>query len=183
MGGGCAVDIGVHMLDAALHVCAPRKPIGVYGAIYGAIGSQRKGIGTWGVPNWNGSFDVDDLATAMIRLNDGTIIHLEASWAAYTDGEENGPYLHVMGDQGGIVIRDSGSRFLTEAEGQPVNEVLAEPSGDGVERLLLAEHFLTCIRSGAAPLTDGWSGYRNQKVLDALYRSSETGSEIKIDDF
>ena len=48
-----------------------------------------------------GPFDVDDLAAAMIRLDDATVINLEVSWAAFTDAEENGPYLQLMGDQGG----------------------------------------------------------------------------------
>jgi predicted dehydrogenase len=182
MGGGSAVDIGVHMLDLALYLSAPRKPIGVYGAAFGEIGKQRKGIGTWGVPNWNGAFDVDDLATAMIRLDDGAMVHLEVSWAAYTDGEDNGPYLHVMGDQGGLIIRDSGSLFLTEENGESVDYPFsAAQEEEGAERLKLAGHFLSCIRTGDIPITDGLSGFVNQAVLDALYRSSRTGAEAKVD--
>ncbi|BBI32840.1 Gfo/Idh/MocA family protein [Cohnella abietis] len=181
MGGGSAVDIGVHMLDIALYLCSSSKPVGVYGASFGEIGKQRKGMGTWGIPNLAGKFDVDDLAVAMIRMEDGAVIHLEVSWAAFTDGEENGPYVHLMGNQGGVSIRDSGSHWMTECFDDSVDIPVAGAEERGDERLNLAEHFLHCVRTGSTPITDGRSGFVNQTIIDALYLSSKTGKEVQLE--
>mgnify|MGYP001028134423 CR=1 FL=1 len=178
MGGGAAVDIGVHMIDLARYLIGPKRPVSVSGGVYGHIGRQGKGIGTWGTVNPQGSFDVDDLAAAMIRFEDGTLLNLEVSWAAFTDAEENGPYLHIMGSQGGLSIRESGGTWLTECFDQSVDIPILQPQ-DGIEdeRVKLAEHFLSCIREGKEPLVSGRDGWLNQKLLDAIYESALSGRE------
>ena len=125
-----------------------------------------------------GSFDVDDLAAAMIRLDDATVINLEVSWAAFTDAEENGPYLHLMGDQGGVSVRGAAGKWMIERFDTSVDVVLQPPAQAVDERTSIASHFVDCIRRDATPLVSGWSGYVNSAILKALYRSSETGHEV-----
>jgi predicted dehydrogenase len=181
MGGGAAVDIGVHMLDLAMHVIGgDHKPVSVFGTAYSKIGTQRMGLGSWGERNMAGSFDVDDLAAAMIRLDDSTFINLEVSWAAFTDAEDNGPYLHLMGDAGGVSVRNSTGRWMIERFDSLVDVDLLPPEQRVDERTSIARHFVDCIQLDAAPLVSGWSGYINSAILEALYRSSETGREVTI---
>ncbi|MBM7569977.1 Gfo/Idh/MocA family protein [Aquibacillus albus] len=179
MGGGCAVDIGVHMLDLSLFLVGDRKPISVVGATYGEIGTQRMGIGNWGTPNFSGSFDVEDLAIAMIRLDDGTVINLEVSWAAFTDAEENKPYMHIMGDQGGVSIRDKYGKWMIEKFNSSI-DFSPEPTETEFDRTALSNHFLSCIREDKQPSVSGRSGYMNNVILDALYESARTGTEVKL---
>lgn len=179
MGGGAAVDIGVHMLDLAMHLIGgDRRPVAVFGAAYSKIGPQRLGLGSWGERNMAGAFDVDDLAAAMIRLDNGAVINLEVSWAAFTDAEENGPYLHLMGDKGGVSVRNAAGKWMIERFDSPVDVALPPPAQRIDERTAIASHFLDCIRQDATPLVTGWSGYVNSAILEALYRSSETGREV-----
>jgi predicted dehydrogenase len=43
-------------------------------------------------------------------------------------------------------------------------------------------HFLDCIRTGARPQTDGWSGFRVVKVLEAAEESMrQNGAPVSID--
>lgn len=53
---------------------------------------------------------------------------------------------------------------------------IVAPKIDGVEPLRVeAEHFLSCVRSGARPITDGWAGLRVVSALQAAQASLEQG--------
>ena len=104
-GGGPLIDIGVHMLDLALYLDGESEAGFCFGATYAEFGPRRKGIGTWGKPNWNGTYDVEDLATALIRMEDGSTLTLEVSWAVHMD-TDNTPFVHLMGTEGGASYRE-----------------------------------------------------------------------------
>lgn len=178
MKGGASVDIGVHMLDLAMDMLGQPEPVSVFGTTRSELGPRRIGLGSWGVRDMNGRFDVDDLAAGMVRLANGTMINLEVTWAAYTDAESNGPYLHLMGDQGGISIRNADGHWMTEAFDNAVDLPLAPPKSPADARTLIAAHFIDCIRGRAEPRVTGYSGYLNCAILEGLQRSSRERREI-----
>ncbi|NBD22927.1 Gfo/Idh/MocA family protein [Paenibacillus glycinis] len=179
-GGGPLIDIGVHMLDLALYLMGNPKPVSVYGATYAEFGPKRKGIGTWGKPNWNGIYDVEDLATALIKMEDGSSLTLEVSWAVHMD-TDNTPFVHLMGTEGGASYRGATGKLLTEKFDKPLETPLSRPENDEHERLRLSRHFLDCIITGKQPITSALTGFTNNLVLDAIYESSRTGHEVKLD--
>jgi predicted dehydrogenase len=179
-GGGPLIDIGVHMLDLALYLMGNPKPVSVYGATYAEFGPRRKGIGSWGRPNWDGVYDVEDLATAMIKMQDGSTLTLEVSWAVHMD-TDNTPFIHLMGSEGGASYRGPKGKLLTEKFDRPTETELSRPDNDEGERLRLSRHFLECISEGKQPITTALSGFTNNLVLDAIYESSRTGNEVKLD--
>ncbi|MGM0879797.1 MAG: Gfo/Idh/MocA family protein [Bacillota bacterium] len=179
-GGGPLIDIGVHMLDLALYLMGNPKPVSVYGATYAEFGPSRKGIGTWGKPNWNGTYDVEDLATALIKMEDGSTLSLEVSWAVHMD-TDNTPFIHLMGSEGGASYRGGQGKLLTEKFDRAIETELRKADNDEGERTRLSRHFLDCIREGKQPITSALSGLTNNLVLDAIYESSRTGNEVKLD--
>lgn len=179
-GGGPLIDIGVHMLDLALYLMGNPKPVSVFGSTYAEFGPKRKGIGTWGRPNWDGYYDVEDLATALIKMDNGSTLTLEVSWAVHMD-TDNTPFIHLMGTEGGASYRGSHGKLLTEKFDRPIDTELRKPDNDEGERLRLSRHFLECIREGKQPLTSAMTGFTNNLVLDAIYESSRTGHEVKLD--
>jgi predicted dehydrogenase len=176
-GGGPLIDIGVHMLDLALYLMGNPKPVSVYGSTYAEFGPKRKGIGTWGKPDWNGQYDVEDLATALIKMEDGSTLSLEVSWAVHMD-TDNTPFVHLMGTEGGASYKGGEGKLLTEKFDRPLETPLAKPENDEGERARLSRHFLECIQSGKQPITSALSGYTNNLILDAIYESSRTGHEV-----
>lgn len=178
-GGGPLIDIGVHMLDLALYLMGNPKPVSVYGATYAEFGPKRKGIGTWGKPNWDGVYDVEDLATALIKMEDGSTLSLEVSWAVHMD-TDNAPFVHLMGSEGGASYKAGSGKLLTEKFDRPIETSLSKPENDEGERARLSRHFLACIREGKQPITSALSGYTNNLILDAIYESSRTGNEVKL---
>ncbi|GIP33725.1 Gfo/Idh/MocA family protein [Paenibacillus sp. J2TS4] len=178
-GGGPLIDIGVHMLDLALYLMGNPKPVSVYGSTYAEFGPRKKGIGTWGKPNWEGIYDVEDLATAIIKMEDGSSLTLEVSWAVHMDTDST-PFLHLMGTDGGASYRGSSGKLLTEKFNRATEMDLQTLDEDEGARGRLSRHFLECIREGKEPITSALSGYTNNLVLDAIYESSRTGSEVKL---
>ena len=103
-GGGPLVDIGVHVLDYALHVLGSPSVTAVSASTYDLLG--RSGFGYSPTSTKTGddaSFDVEDLATAFMRLHDGGTLLVEASWAAHrSDGDEFG--ITLYGTEGGAEL-------------------------------------------------------------------------------
>ncbi|RKN84906.1 Gfo/Idh/MocA family protein [Paenibacillus ginsengarvi] len=179
-GGGPLIDIGVHMLDLALYLMGDPKPVAVSGAVYAEFGPKKKGIGTWGTPNWNGVWDVEDLSTALIRMEDGSTLTLEVSWAVHMDTDSK-PFIHLMGSEGGASIRGAEGKFLTEAFDRDMEVALKTPANDEGPRIRLSRHFLDCVLNGTQPLPSAITGLTNNLIIDAIYESSRTGSEVKLD--
>ena len=179
-GGGPLIDIGVHMLDLSLYLMGNPKPVSVYGATYAEFGPRKMGIGTWGKPNWEGTYDVEDLATALIKMEDGSTLSLEVSWAVHMD-TDNTPFVHLMGTEGGASYRGANGKLLTEKFDRAEETELRKPENDEGERNRLSRHFLACIREGKQPITSALTGFTNNLVLDAIYESSRSGNEVKLD--
>ena len=178
-GGGPLIDIGVHMLDLALHLMGSPKPVSVYGATYAEFGPRKRGIGSWGTPDWNGVYDVEDFATALIKMEDGSTLTLEVSWAVHMDTDST-PFIHLMGNEGGALYRGKTGKLLTEKFDRPLETELTVPENDEGARQRMLRHFLECVREGKEPLTSALSGFTNMLILDAIYESSRTGGEVKL---
>ena len=177
-GGGPLIDIGVHMLDLALWLMGNPRPVAVFGATFAEFGPRKRGIGTWGTPEWDGVFDVEDLATALIRMQDGSCLTLEVSWAAHTAQE--GGFVHLMGADGGASLQGDRVVFTGQGFGRTFDVEANPPSGYEGSRPLLSRHFVECIREGKEPITSARSGLVNNTILDAIYESSRTGRLVEI---
>lgn len=57
---------------------------------------------------------------------------------------------------------------------------LTVPELDEGPRVRMMRHFLSCIESGQQPITSVMTGYTNNLILDAIYQSSQTGNEVKL---
>lgn len=178
-GGGPLIDLGVHMLDLSLYLMGNPKPVSVYGATYAEFGPRKKGIGSWGTPNWDGQYDVEDLATALIKLDNGATLSLDVSWAALIETDSQ-PYVQLLGSEGGASIRGNKGKLLAEMFDREADVDLTVPELDEGPRVRMMRHFLSCIESGQQPITSVMTGYTNNLILDAIYQSSQTGNEVKL---
>src|SRR5690606_32427603 len=82
-GGGPLIDLGVHMLDATLHMLGEPKVLAVSAVTHAELGPRGLG-GSDGDKQAAGSaFEVEDLGVVLLRLEGGLSFTLEASWATH----------------------------------------------------------------------------------------------------
>ena len=74
-GGGPLLDLGVHRLDLALWLMDYPKPVWVMGSTYNHLAQQLQAMD-------GHQYDVEDLAVALVKFENGATLELEASWLA-----------------------------------------------------------------------------------------------------
>ncbi|MEM6749904.1 MAG: Gfo/Idh/MocA family oxidoreductase [Planctomycetota bacterium] len=181
-GGGAMLDIGVHLLDLAMHLTGRFDPVAVSGQVHTIFGHRGLGEGMWGASDpADITFDVDDNATALIRFAGGMSIQLDVTWAAH-QAERNVQEVELFGsDAGATAVAGQWYRF--QPKGAPKEDYRVEPLPEGplayphkdrfhnfVNHLLGREALMTPIDQALAV----------QKTLDAIYESSRTGRQVEI---
>jgi predicted dehydrogenase len=117
-GGGCVMDLGVHLVDLALWALDFPKVIAVTGTLFAQ-----------GMPLVNHASQVEDYATAAITLESGAVVRLACSWnlQAGCDAIISAAF---YGAEGGVALRNlNGSFYDFAAEHYRGTkcETLAEP--------------------------------------------------------
>ncbi|NCO34013.1 MAG: Gfo/Idh/MocA family oxidoreductase [Armatimonadetes bacterium] len=174
-GGGSMIDIGVHIIEVAHYLMGSPQPVAVTGACYTYLGDKPSQVKSqW--PNWDyKTYTVEDLAVGLIRFDNGATLSIESSFAAHI---EKGIFnFTLMGDKGGACF-DPPMIFKDEA-GTMFN-LSPDFVGDEVafdEKIL---DFIAAVRGEKKPTAPGEHGLIVQKILEGVYKSSETGKEVRI---
>lgn len=174
-GGGSLIDIGVHMLDVAWYLMGTPQPRNVTAATFSIFGPRKEGLGNWGTHNHQGTFDVDDGASAVVRFDGGRILTLDVTWAAH---HPDRMWIHLMGDRGGVTMFD-GPLVVYETVDGRAETSYPHVHGNDI-RADMMRHFVHCCNTGAIPLSPGDDGYEVTRMLLGIYRSSEQGREVDL---
>jgi predicted dehydrogenase len=182
-GGGPLIDLGVHVLDMAMFLLNEPEVVAVSAATYAELGPR--GRGSRGDRSAEGIYEVEDLATAFIRLADGVTLLLEASWAVY--GRHSDDFgVSLFGTEGGAEIdiknyvwQDT-LRIFTDTGGVP-SEIRPQVSrGEGHNAVV--REFVGVIRSGDWSNHVGREGLRRTQIIEACYLSAQQGREVALVD-
>jgi len=175
-GGGPCIDIGVHILDLTLHLMGHPEPVSV-SAITPQKLAKRKDIrGWWGEWDRN-AIDVEDFAAGFIRFKNGAAMTLECSWLLNikepettkitlmgTEAGAEWPDLTIHGESGGSAT-DTALRFPEDKTGGHAKEI---------------EYFADAILNKKASPVPTEQSLNVIRILDGLYRSSQSGREVKV---
>ncbi len=175
-GGGPLIDIGVHMLDLTLWFMGHPKPIAASGVTYQKFGKRSDVVGFMG--QWDHTkFTVEDFAAALIRFDNGATVMLESSFVANLKQETQN--VTLLGTDGGA---EAYPLSLTQEKHRTM--VSYEPKIPGGNNLNThhaeMKAFVECIRDGKEPLVTGEHGLMVAQIMDAIYKSSEEGKEVRI---
>lgn len=178
-GGGGLLDIGVHMLDNALFLLDNFRPRSVSGATYTEFGNRGLGEGDWGMSERaSGQFDVDDFATAVIKLDGGATVLLEVAWAMHLD-RSNDMNVELYGTEGAI---DTYGQQLCRQSADGYHVIQSPDAGElAYPHASRMHHFVNVILGREEPCVTLDQVLSVQRVLDAIYRSAATGREVVLD--
>ena len=173
-GGGPLIDLGVHRLDLALWLMGYPDPVAVSGSTYNRIAgplAKREGK----------AFDVEDLACGLVKFANGATLILEASWALNQQEREH-MTTNLYGDRGGLVHRNVHGGYDFTAE------IFTDEGGDQYTRKLdwrtgttpsSYHEFVDSIIDERPPLATGEQGLKVMKILEGIYKSAESGREVR----
>jgi predicted dehydrogenase len=174
-GGGPLIDLGVHRLDLALWLMGYPKPVWVMGSTYNPIATalaEQEGV----------QYDVEDLAVALIRFENGATLEVEASWAANIKEREL-METRLLGTKGGLVQRNLNETYEFEAE------LYVERNGAHYDMMLHAPrkrslsamyHLIESIVNDTPHTASGEEGLLVMEILDAIYQSAGEGKPVQI---
>lgn len=184
-GGGPLIDLGVHLLDLTLWLLGHPRPVSVSASTYAALGPRGLHYFAHHTQPEGEPFEVEDLASAFIRLDNGATLLLETSWAMHTSSGRDEYLLHLYGTEGGaeLDVRNycltDTVRVFRDLGGVPVDSAPhALQAGNGHAGAI--NHFLWAIREDHPPECTPEQGVALMQLVDAIYRSAEEKREILL---
>ncbi|MDF2531792.1 MAG: oxidoreductase domain protein [Clostridia bacterium] len=171
-GGGPLIDIGIHMLDAAMYLMGYPEPDYVTAGTHQRIGT-RAGIGLMG--SWDPEkFTVEDSAFGFIKFKNGTTLNLETSFAINIK-EESLMNVHLFGEKAGASVFPL--QVYSETETELTNTEFSNLQIVDKWHDSIYDFIDSCI-NGRQPICKAEEGMYIQKMIDAMYKSSETGKPV-----
>lgn len=161
-GGGVLMDLGVHVVDLALHLLD-------YPAVVEVSGTVRSEFG---------DYPVEDSATALLRCAAGRTVAVETSWHGTTAPSRT---CTVRGTEAGAAfgVSEPDIEFVGADADEPIGTVTVEAND-----MHLAEDraFLEAV-SGARepPERTVEEALVVQRVIDAIYESSDDGRAVRLE--
>ena len=183
-GGGPLIDLGVHMVDMALFLMGDPEVESVSCATYAELGPR--GRGGWagnGLMTGDRPYEVEDLATAFIRLSGGATLNLETGWAAYRESSDDFG-VTLYGTDGGaeMKVKNYGTsdtvRIYTDVAGVPAVVTPEIQPREG--HLAVVRRFVETIRGGDWAGQHGEDGLDRARIIDACYASALQNREVSL---
>jgi len=179
-GGGPLIDLGVHMIDLAIWLMGNPTPVSVSGCTYTKFADNDVSDSvhsSFGEKKADGIFDVEDLAMGFIRFDNGACLQIEFSWASNIEKEN--VFVELRGSKAGINFKLDEFKIYTENNGvlEDIAPLVKETPPDHPKNI---RHFINVLKGEEEPDFVPVQGVNMIKILDAMYKSAETGAEVKL---
>ncbi len=182
-GGGPLIDLGVHVIDLVRYLLGNPKPVSVYGATFQKL-LNRPNVKsaksyTAADAGQNDVCDVEDLATAMIRFDNGALLTVETSFSLNIKAPRG--EIELFGTQAGAKLNPQ-LEIFTEINDYMVNVNFSDDTALSFHGLFDNEinHFVDCVLRDHPCLAPAADGVAIMRILDAIYASARTGHEVVL---
>ncbi|MBX3433732.1 MAG: Gfo/Idh/MocA family oxidoreductase [Pirellulales bacterium] len=176
-GGGALIDVGVHLVDLALHVLGYPEIREVMGQTYATFGRWMRDYvyqDMWaGPPDYDGVCDVEDAAHAFIRFVSGATLALDVAWAGnFPEASVPASSMGFFGDRGGMAFELFGNHvdLTREVDGAVADERIDAPETDFYYDQLV--DFLEAVATRRVAGASGLHGERVQSIVESIYADS-----------
>ncbi len=182
-GGGPLIDLGVHSIDLVRYLTGMPDPVSVYGTTFKKLGARNE-VKTpkpyvAASATDHDICDCEDLASALIRFDNGMVLSVEMSFSLNTGDEVNN--IQIFGTEAGVKI-DSNVTLYGTTDGYLTDTSFQGDNGLNMREIFAGEinHFVDCINGETACINPAEDGIAMMKILTAIYKSAACGHEVEI---
>jgi predicted dehydrogenase len=170
--GGPLMDQGSHGIDIAWWLMGCPRPLTAY-AMTSNVTVPPAGRTPDGA-EWD-VYSVEDFATGILTFADNRAITIHTSY--YANCREDRFGCEIFGTLGGAVWPDL---IVTRPAGNGVTREIIQPVHEHKASVEELRHFSSLIRNAATPVVPLEESVQLVTMLEALYRSAETGDVTRL---
>lgn len=187
-GGGPLIDIGVHVLDYSLHLMGEPRVLSVSASTYSELGPRGLGGSARETADQGraSAFEVEDFASAFLRLEGGGTLILESSWASYRDPEDLLDF-SVLATEGGADLKVRSAKPFSPGELTIYRDTDGENDDTTTSLTTKPGHpevVSTFVKHVLDPNTwaeqDGSLALNRARIIDACYLSAAEQREVQL---
>lgn len=180
-GGGPLIDLGVHVIDFVRYFMGRPHAVSVSGVAFNKLGDRSglKSVKGYVAADQSDIFDVEDMASALVRFDNGAAMTVETSFSLNI--RQDTGTLELFGTKSGAKL-SPGLEFFTDMNGYLVD---VTPSGDtslSFQGLFQKEidHYVDCLLRGNECRSPAGDGVELMKIIDGIYESARIGREVVL---
>jgi len=182
-GGGPLIDLGVHVIDICWYLMGKPKVKSVSGNTYNRLGNRShiENLNFYKAADYDANKnDVEDLANAIIRFENGASLMVDVSFTLHAKKDEIN--VRVYGDKGGAELEPT-----LEIVSEKYNKILnISPQVNDLTFNFVEgfqseiNHFIAASVGEKETLSPVEDGVEMMKILCGIYESAASGKEISF---
>lgn len=173
-GGGPLIDIGIHMLDAAMFVLGFPSVKSVSAHSFQKLGTTKNSgqFGSWDPENYT----VEDALFATIEFHNGGILRLETSFALNIP-EQSIMNVQFCGDKAGATLFPA---HIYHDEAGELITLLKRDEADDLRHFRSMTAFVDRVKGNPVAVAEAEQGYEIQRLVQAIYAAAEQGVTLAL---
>lgn len=182
-GGGPLIDIGVHIIDICWYLMGKPKVKSVSANVSNILGNRAhiRNLSFYKAADYDASKNnVEDMANAMIRFENGASLLIDVSFTLHAKSDEMS--IKLYGDKGGAELEPEimviGEKFNTILNMTPqVDSKSFDFMGSFRNEI---NHFIDSTQGRRETLSPVEDGVEIMKILCGIYESARQGRELEL---
>ncbi|MFC5404294.1 Gfo/Idh/MocA family protein [Cohnella soli] len=182
-GGGPLIDLGVHVIDLCWYLMGRPKVQSVSGNAYKKLGNRAnvRNLSYYKSSDYDpDKNNVEDLANAFIRFENGASLYVDVSFSLHAKEDEI--TAKIYGEKGGAELEPE--LLLISEKHDTILNISPQVDNAGFDAIKgfanEINHFVDSCLGRVETLSPVEDGVEMMKILCGIYESAETGKEVRF---